>query len=349
MKTRKFGNSDLTVSALGFGGWPMGGTQYGTTDECETKRAVERAVEVGITCFDNAAGYGLGRSEELMGQALAPYRQDVVVVTKCGLTWDAVKKRLFRDSTRQAVIKGCEDSLRRLGMDYVDLMLVHWPDPETPFEETMSALADLRAQGKIRYAGVSNFMPGMMEESLRHLDIVANQAGYSIFERRVERDVLPFCEAHGIGLMAYGSLAHGLLSGTMTEETEFENWDWRATQNAFGMPLFRQGFFQRNVCTANRLGKIADGAGMSLPDLAMAWVLGRSTVTTALVGFRTPSEVDAAATATDRDLPADLLEQVNAISDEAYGRNVAGEDITPKSGTWNPWDPNPKRFGSTSR
>ena len=349
MKTRKFGDSDLEVSALGFGGWPMGGTQYGTTDDGETVRAVERAIELGITCFDNAAGYGLGHSEELMGKALASHRKDIILVTKCGLSWDPTRKRLFRDSSRAAVIAGCEDSLRRLGTDYIDLMLVHWPDPETPIEETMSALADLREQGKIRYAGVSNFMPAMMEECLLHLDIVADQAGYSIFERRIERDVQGFCRDNGMGLMAYGSLAHGLLSGAMTADTQFESWDWRATQNAFGMPLFRPGFFEYNVRTAQALGELAQGAGVSLPDLAAAWVLSRSTVTTALVGFRTAAEVDAAAHAADIELSPDVLKEVNAISDEAYLRNVAGEDLSPKSGTWNPWDPDPKRFGSTSR
>ena len=349
MRYRNFGSSDLRVSALGFGGWPMGGTQYGTTDDSETVRAVERAVDLGITCFDNAAGYGLGRSEELMGRALAPHRKDVVIVTKCGLSWDPVEKRLYRDGTRDSVVAGCEESLRRLGTDYIDLMLVHWPDPETPFSETMAALSELRDQGKIRYAGVSNFMPAMMSECLSHLDIVADQAGYSIFERRIERGVLDFCRDHGIGLMAYGSLAHGLLTGTMTEETAFQDWDWRATQNAFGMPLFRAGYFEDNVRTARRLGEIGAGAGMTLPDLAVGWVLGRPEVTTALVGFRTASEVEAAARSADDALPGDILEEVNAISDGAYQRNVSGEDIAPRVGTWNPWDPAPKRFGTTSR
>ena len=349
MRHRNFGSSDLSVSALGFGGWPMGGTQYGTTDDAEVVRAVERAVEAGITCFDNAAGYGLGRSEELMGRALAPHRSEVVIVTKCGLSWDSEQKQLYRDGSRAAVIEGCEGGLRRLGTDYIDLMLVHWPDPETPFEETMAALTELREQGKIRYAGVSNFMPAMMEECLRHLDIVADQAGYSIFERRIERDVMGFCERRGIGVMAYGALAHGLLTGAMTEETEFEEWDWRATQNAFGMPLFQPGYFAENVRTAGRLGQIAAGAGMTLPDLAVAWVLSRPTVTTALVGFRTPAEVETAARAAESDLPADVLAEVEAISDEAYARNAAGEVIAPTTGTWNPWDPNPRRFGTTSR
>ena len=150
MRYRSFGNSELHVSALGFGGWPMGGTQYGTTDDSETVRAVERAVELGINCFDNAAGYGLGRSEELMGKALASHRQDVVIVTKCGLSWDPVEKRLYRDGTRESVAAGCEESLRRLGTDYIDLMLIHWPDPETPFSETMEALCETRARSAMR-------------------------------------------------------------------------------------------------------------------------------------------------------------------------------------------------------
>ena len=284
-----------------------------------------------------------------MGKALAPHRSEVVIVTKCGLSWDSELRRLYRDGSRSAVIEGCEGSLKRLGIDYIDLMLVHWPDPETPFSETMGALCDLRDQGKIRYAGVSNFMPEMMDECLKHMDIVADQAGYSIFERRIERGVLPFCEERGIGMMAYGSLAHGLLSGAMNEGTEFENWDWRATQNAFGMPLFREGYFAENVRTARRLGEIAADAGMTLPDLAVAWVLSRQAVTTALVGFRTPAEVEAAARSASSEAPKDVIAEVERISDEAYARNVAGEDISPTVGTWNPWDPEPRRYGSTSR
>lgn len=327
----------------------MGGTQYGTTDDTETMRAVERAVDAGITCFDNAAGYGLGHSEELMGRALAPHRKDVVIVTKCGLSWDPGRRRLFRDGSRAAVIEGCEASLRRLNTDYIDLMLVHWPDPETPFSETMDALTELRAQGKIRHAGVSNFMPAMMEECLRHLDIVADQAGYSIFERRIERDVLQFCRERNIGMMAYGSLAHGLLSGAMTETVRFEDWDWRAAGQAFGMPLFGPGYFEDNVETARQLGGIADQAGIALPELAVGWILSRPGVTTALVGFRSEAEVDAAARSASSELSAEILSEVNAISDQAYQRNVAGEEIAPSVGTWNPWDPNPRRFGTTSR
>jgi aryl-alcohol dehydrogenase-like predicted oxidoreductase len=135
----------------------------------------------------------------------------------------------------------------------------------------------------------------------------------------------------------------------MTRSTRFEDWDWRATENAFGMPFFRPGFFEDNVLIAEQLGHIADRAGMSLPNLAAAWVLSRPTVTTALVGFRNPDEVDAAARAADQDLPDDILAEVNAISDEAYARNLSGEDLSPKVGTWNPWDPHPKSFGSTSR
>ena len=345
MEYRRFGNSDLEVSVVGFGGWPMGGTQYGTVDDSDGKRAVQHAFDAGVTCFDNAAGYGLGHSEQVMGAALKGFRDKVVVVTKCGIAWNDAEKRMERDGTRDHVLASAENSLRNLDTDYIDLLLIHWPDVSTPFEETMRALEDLQKAGKIRYAGVSNFMPEMMEECRKHLNIVTNQVGYSMFERRPERDVVDFCEANDMGIMSYGSLAHGLLAGNMTKETEFESWDWRSSGHAFGMPFFTRGeHFEKNVATQDRLRAIAEREGHTLPDLALAWVLSHPVVTTALVGFRTADEVADSAEAAEWELSPELLEEVTAISDEAFARMVADEELSPSIGGWNPWNRTPRQF-----
>ena len=184
-----------------------------------------------------------------------------------------------------------------------------------------------------------------MEECRKHLNIVTNQVGYSMFERRPERDVVDFCEANDMGIMSYGSLAHGLLAGNMTKETEFESWDWRSSGHAFGMPFFTRGeHFEKNVATQDRLRAIAEREGHTLPDLALAWVLSHPVVTTALVGFRTADEVADSAEAAEWELSPELLEEVTAISDEAFARMVADEELSPSIGGWNPWNRTPRQF-----
>ena len=349
MKYRHFGNTGLEVSAITFGGWPMGGSQYGATNDDSTIQAVHEAIDHGITCFDTAAAYGLGHSEKLMGQAIQNKRQEIIVVSKGGLTWDPDKRRLFRDSSEQALIEGCDGSLKRLDTDYIDLYLIHWPDPTTPFEETMKALDNLKTAGKIRHIGVSNFMPSMMADCLKHIDLTTNQVGYSLFERRIERDVKEFCEKSGVGIMAYGSLAHGLLSENMNLQTEFVNWDWRSTKNVFGMPFFKPDYFEKNINTVEALNALAQQYNVTVQNLAISWLLSNRIVTTALIGFRTPSEVKRSMSAMNFELDTELIEKVDKLSNDAYKFNVAGEDISPAVGTWNPWDPKPSKFGSTSK
>ena len=344
MEYRKFGDSELEVSVVGFGGWPMGGN-YGESDDSEGQAAVRRAHELGVTCFDNAAVYGQGHSERVMGAALKPIRDQIVLVTKCGLDRDPEGGGVIRNGTRAHVLESCERSLKNLDTDYIDLMLVHWPDIFTPFEETMRALEELHRAGKIRYAGVSNFLPDMLEECKKHFGIVANQMGYSMLDRRIERDVMPWCGQNGIGIMSYGSLAHGLLSGAMTAEYEFKPNDWRYSGNAFGLPLFdRAKHFPANIQTQDRLRAIAEREGHTLPDLALSWVVSHETVTTALVGFTTPGQVEDAARAAEWKLSPELYAEVTAISDEAYQRNVSGEMMAPPVGTKNAWNPNPTKF-----
>jgi aryl-alcohol dehydrogenase-like predicted oxidoreductase len=218
MESRRIGNSDLVSSALGFGAWEMGNVDYGRIDIQEVGRTVQAAIDSGITLFDTAEIYGPFTSEELLGQALGSRRKDIILVTKVGFGYDERDNCVSHDCSRANVLKRFEGCLRRLRTDWVDLLLIHWPDHKTPHEETMGALEELKAAGKIRYYGVSNYSVPMMEACQRFGHIVANQVGYNLFDRRMEAQVLPYCAAHQIGFMAYGSLCYGLLTGEIGRE-----------------------------------------------------------------------------------------------------------------------------------
>jgi aryl-alcohol dehydrogenase-like predicted oxidoreductase len=225
MEYRRFGRTELKISAIGFGCWEIGGT-YGRIDEAEFQRAVARAIDGGITCFDTAEAYGMGVSEEALARALGPRRHDVVIATKFGVGYEEMPSR--RDSSRARVLASIDKSLRRLKTDHVEIYLVHWPDPNTPLDETMAALDDIVRQGKARYVGVSNFRLAQIEEAmrLRRIDVV--QYAWNMFDRRMQTEIFPYCAAQQIGVMAYGSLAYGMLSGTFHSGMSFDESDWRS-------------------------------------------------------------------------------------------------------------------------
>ena len=309
MHYRTMGNSDLTVSAIGFGCWEMGGT-YGAIDAAEVTDAIQRAIDLGITLFDTARVYGYdtslgigvaGRSEELLGRALGPRRQEVLVVTKGGLPTRAGQKSR-RDSRYAEVMTDCELSLRALATDYIDLYLIHWPDPETPMDEPMRALNDLLAAGKVRYVGVSNFSADQLREAKALAPIITNQVGYNLFDRRWERAMFPTAAELGIGIMAYGPLAHGLLTGHFTADMDFGNADWRARGNLFGQPLLQGENLRQNLAVVERLMEVAGRKGVTLPQLALAWVLSNPLVATALSGTRRTDEIQANIAALDIEL-----------------------------------------------
>ena len=291
MEYRQFGSTEMQVSAIGFGCWEMGGG-YGSFEESQIVAAINRAIDLGVNCFDTAEGYGRGKSEALLAKALGARRKDVIVVTKFGIGYKNERPK-GRDSSPEMVHAAIDRSLKALDTDYVDVYLVHWPDRRTPFEETMRALEDIVRQGKVRYVGLSNFRPDEIKACMaaRRVDVV--QYACNLFDRRMANWIFPYALEHGVGVMTYGSLAYGMLSGAFTEETTFEEKDWRGRGGSdMSLRLFVPGIFQRNVRAVNEIKEIADGLGKTLPQLALRWVHSQAAVSVSLVGARRPSEVE---------------------------------------------------------
>ena len=318
MQYRQMGSSDLTVSAIGYGAWEIGGS-YGSFEESEIFAAVGRALDLGVTLFDTARGYGAGQSEELLGRALGSRRSEAIVVTKCGLpTRPGQKPR--RDSRYQSIINDVEASLASLHMDHVDLLLQHWPDPETPIEESMRALVDVQQAGKARYIGVSNFHPAMLREAKRFAPIITNQVGYNLFDRRWERHMFATARELGLGIMAYGPMAHGLLTGAFSRSTAFDERDWRRQGMIFGQSLFTPDNFPQNVAIVEQLGELACELGVGLAPLAVAWVLRDPLVSVALSGTRRPAEIEENVKALEVLLSPDVLQRIDTIMNGAAGQ-----------------------------
>ena len=313
MLYRSFGNSDLKTSVIGFGGWPMGRGHYGSFDEGEVVRAIHAAIDAGVTLFDTAAVYGWGEGEKLLGQALKGKRDKVVLVSKGGLQWDEPGAGSQRDSSRGHLARGLEESLRNLQTDHLDLFLIHWPDESRPFSEPMEAFSEMQREGKIRYGGVSNFSVAQMGESLESFPIVTNQVGYHLFDFRPESETMPFCRDNGMGIMAYGSLAHGLLTGTMTPDTTFEDDDWRRSLTAFGQPLFQGETFLENLRKVDALKEMAAAKGKSVAQMALAWVISEPVVSVALVGARRPEEIEHNVVAADWTMTESERDEIRAV------------------------------------
>ena len=206
-----------------------------------------------------------------------------------------------------------EGCLRRLETDWIDLLLVHWPDHDTPYDEPIRAMEALKTAGKIRYYGVSNFSPAMMDAAARGGALTTNQIGYNLIDRRVESTVLPYCRAHGIGFMAYGTLCYGLLTGGITPETSFVDWDWRSKGRAFGLPLFEQDQLVKEVSAVARLQTLAKRFNKSVAQLAIAWVLSHADVTVTLVGMRTPAEAEENLADPDWRLSDEVIAEIDTI------------------------------------
>ena len=326
MKKRKIGKSDLLCSTVGYGTWEMSGSMYGDIDVSEVTRAVHSAIDHGINLFDTAEVYGPFHSEILLGKALGDKRKEVIIVDKVGFSydesWDESSENfggvLGRHSEYHHIIKRAEGCLRRLNTDVIDLMLIHWPDFNTALDEPMRALEKLKADGKIRYCGVSNFNTEMMDYGLNYTDIVTNQVGYHMFDQRMEKSILLYCQEKKIGFMGYGTLGFGLLTGAFTPQTTFADNDWRKWKggDAFWLPLFKKENFLRELKVGKRLAELATGYGKSLPQLAIAWALRNEVVSVALVGMRNEQEMKQNVEAAEWQLTETALKEIDSIFKE---------------------------------
>ena len=337
MRYRPFGRTGLSVSVVGFGCWPMAGDRYGAIEDDEAVKAIHRALDRGVNCVDTAPAYGAGHSEEVVGRALAGRRRDVILVTKCGVKVPPPgQPGPLRDSSRANILREVDASLKRLGTDWVDVLLVHWPDAGTPFDETMRALEEVVGSGRARFVGVSNFTEAMMAECMRTRRVDVLQVGYHMLDRRQERETFPFCQTHGVGVMGYGSLGHGLLTGAFTRATAFDpSRDWRGNGVAFGQPIFRRDNFTANLDVVERLRReIADPRGVPLSQVALAWVLGHPAVSTALVGARTPAEVDANDAGAELELSPAERAKIDAILAGVAGRVREFTPLRPAMEVW---------------
>jgi aryl-alcohol dehydrogenase-like predicted oxidoreductase len=308
MEHVRLGRSDLRVSRIAFGTWQLGG-DWGPTDESAAIAAIRHAADSGINLFDTAQGYGFGASERLLAKAFTGRPRDqVVIATKGGLR-PTPGGGVERDASPAWVRRGVEESLRALGTDYIDLYQVHWPDPKTPFSDTAAALADLVRAGTIRHVGVSNFDAEQMQEFSATLPVETLQPPYHLFRRDIETSILPYTRAHDIGVLVYGPLAHGLLSGAMTPDTTFGSNDWRASSD-----VFRGEPYRSNLRVVEALRRFAGvELGTTVSRLAVAWTLAQPGVHVAIVGTRSPRHVDDAIAAAEIRLDGDARRRIDEI------------------------------------
>jgi aryl-alcohol dehydrogenase-like predicted oxidoreductase len=308
MERVTLGKTGLQVSPICLGTWQFGG-DWGRIDRDEAKAAVRRALDLGVNFFDTAQAYGFGASEELLAEGLGDdiRRDDVIVATKGGL-----RPGPERDSSPNWVRLGIEESLRHLGVEAIDLYQLHWPDPDVPFDATGAALIEAVEAGKVRHVGVSNFSPEQIDELSRTIPVETLQPPYHLFNREVEESVLPYCREHDVGVLAYGPLAHGLLSGHFDRDSTLPDDDWRS-----GSPLFSGEAFERNLDVVERLRRFAEERGATLPQLAVAWVLANPAVHVAIAGARRPAHIEGVAGALELELSEDDLRAIDGIMESA--------------------------------
>jgi aryl-alcohol dehydrogenase-like predicted oxidoreductase len=331
VKTRKLGSEGPEITTVGFGAWAIGGRWkfgWGPVDDDESVRAIRHAVESGINWIDTAAVYGFGHSEEIVGRALAPFatEQDVLVFTKCGRRRRGSDggEAIATDLRPESVRFECEQSLKRLGLERIDLYQFHWPDfsTGTAVEDSWAAMRSLIDEGKVRWAGVSNFNVELLERcgAVGHVDSM--QPPLSMLKRGARRDLIPWCKDHGTGVIVYSPMQSGLLTGAFDRrrlEALAED-DWRRAS-----PQFREPAFSRAMELVERLRDVAARLGCSLAELAVAWTLATPGVTSAIVGARSADQVDGWIGASDLELSGEVLAEIERAVEETG----AGTDDPP--------------------
>lgn len=323
MEYRKLGNSDLEVSAITFGAWAAGGWMWGSTDRNDAVEAIRASYDVGVTSIDTAPVYGQGTSEEIVGEAIKGFSRDKVqILTKFGMRWDVAKGDfamhsknndgqdidVYKYAGKDSIIYECEQSLKRLGTDYIDLYQIHWPDSTTPIDETFEAVSRLIEQGKVRFAGVCNYSAQQMAEAEKTLKLVSNQIPFSMVNRGIEKETVPYCIENNKSILAYSPLERGLLTGKMTSDYKFQEGDHRAY-----LPHFQPDFIEKTNRLLDEIKPIAEKHNVSLGQLVLRWTIERPGITVALAGARNAAQAVQNAEAININLTEEDLKAINDL------------------------------------
>lgn len=322
MEYRTIGKSDLKVSEIAFGAWAIGGWLWGGADAKDAIRAIETAIDHGMTTIDTAAVYGFGLSEQLVAKAVKGKRDKAQILTKFGMVWDEKKGKfyfstqdnqgkdldIYAYSSKERVMADCDRSLKNLGTDYIDLYQIHWPDATTPVAETMEALEILTSQGKIRAGAVSNYSVELMAEALKTYQIASNQIPYSMVNRAIEKDTVPFCISNSIGILAYSPLQRGLLTGKFKPGHSFSDGDSRPAT-----PYYKEPNLSKISDLTVKLKGIADEREVTLSQLVLNWTKEQPGITCVLAGARNPEQVLDNVKAVDFNLTSEEMEKINDL------------------------------------
>jgi len=325
MEYRNIGDSEINASVITFGAWAAGGWMWGSTDRKDAVEAIIAAYDVGVTSIDTAPIYGQGTSEEIVGEALKNIPRDKAqILTKFGMRWDLAagdfafhsnkndgeEIEIYKYAGKDSIIYECEQSLKRLGTDYIDLYQIHWPDSTTPLDETFEAVGKLIEQGKVRYAGVCNYNAELMAEAVNTLPIVSNQIPFSMVNRGVEEETIPYCIKHNQAVLAYSPLERGLLTGKIHTGYTFQEGDHRAK-----LPHFQPDFIERTNVLLERIKPLAEDKGATLAQLVLRWTVERPGITIALAGARNAEQSVQNAKSMDILLTPEEIEFMNAVVD----------------------------------
>lgn len=325
MEHRQLGESDLKVSAITFGAWAIGGWMWGGTEHNDAVRAIHASVDEGVTSIDTAPVYGQGLSEELTGDALKGLnRSKIQILTKFGMRWDLAKGTLafkskdndgkdidvYKYAGKESVILECENSLKRLGTDYIDLYQIHWPDVTTSMDETFEAVLRLKEQGKIREAGVSNYNVAQMKEADKVIKLASNQVPFSMVEREIEKELVPYCIENKKGILAYSPLQRGILTGKIKPGHQFGEGDHRPNTK-----FYQPENLNRINAFLDQIKPMAESKSVSLAQLVIRWTIDRPGITVALVGARNAEQAIQNARAINVKLSA---EEIKFINDKLY-------------------------------
>ena len=314
MEYRLLGKSELSVSVIGLGTWALGGKDWGPIDEGEAITAIQKAIDCGINLIDTAPIYGNGYSEEIVGKAIKACRHRVIIATKCGIHQRG--NEIVNDLKPKAIRRELENSLKRMGIEVIDLYQCHWPDPNTPIEDTMGEMLKMKAEGKIRYIGVSNFDTFLLERALKVAPIVSNQVPYSLVNREIERRLLPFCKEQGVGILAYGPLGGGILTGKYKEKPIFKRGDARS----FFYTYYEEPHWSRIQMLLKDVEQISVRYSKPISQIAINWIRQQPGISTVLVGARNPKQAEANAAAGTWQLSAEDLASIKKALNRTFSQ-----------------------------